>query len=119
MLDSLVVDLEYLGRPSYLALFVQLRAGTTLDEPLRRRIGQALRSALSVRHVPDEILQVPVIPKTVTGKKLELPIKKLLLGHPAERVLNRDALAQPESIDWFVQFASDYLARTAPDALSL
>lgn len=119
VLDSLVVDLEYLGRPSYLALFVQLRAGTTLDEPLRQRIRQALRTALSVRHVPDEILQVPVIPKTVTGKKLELPIKKLLLGHPAEQVLNRDALAQPESIDWFVQFASDYLARTAPDALSI
>ena len=119
VLDSLVVDLEYLGRPSYLALFMQLRAGTTLDEPLRQRIREALRTALSVRHVPDEILQVPVIPKTVTGKKLELPIKKLLLGHPAERVLNRDALAQPESIDWFAQFASDYLARTAPDALSI
>ena len=117
VLDTLVVDLEYLGRPSYLALFVQLRTGATLDEPLRQRIRQALRSTLSVRHVPDEILQVPVIPKTITGKKLELPVKKLLLGHPAERVLKRDALAQPDSIDWFVQFAADYLARTAPSEL--
>ena len=114
VLDSVVVDLEYLGRPSYLALFVQLRTGATLDEPLRQRIRQALRSALSVRHVPDEILQVPVIPKAITGKKLELPVKQLLLGHPAERVLKRDALAQPDSIGWFAQFAADYLARTAP-----
>lgn len=72
-----------------------------------------------MRHVPDEILQVPVIPKTVTGKKLELPIKKLLLGHPADRVLNRDALAQPDSIDWFVQFAGEYLAHTAPEKISI
>lgn len=119
VLDSLVVDLEFLGRPSYLALFVQLRAEITLDEPLRQRIRQALRSALSVRHLPDEILQVPVIPKTITGKKLELPIKKLLMGHPAEQVLNRDALAQPDSIDWFVRFAADYLARAAPGKLPI
>jgi acetoacetyl-CoA synthetase len=111
VLDSLVVDLEYLGRPSYMGLFVQLRPGAVLDEPLRQRIRQALRSGLSVRHVPDEILQVPLIPKTITGKKLELPVKKLLLGQPPEQVFKRDALAQPESIDWFLQFARGYLER--------
>lgn len=116
VLDSLVVDLEYLGRPSYMALFVQLRSGLTLDEPLRQRIRQALRSGLSVRHVPDEILQVEAIPKTITGKKLELPIKKLLLGHAPEQVLKRDGLAQPESVDWFVRFAADYQAHSAPAA---
>jgi acetoacetyl-CoA synthetase len=114
VLDSLVVDLEYLGRPSYMALFVQLRAGLSLDEPLRQRIRQALRSGLSVRHVPDEILQVPAVPKTITGKKLELPVKKMLLGHAPERVLKRDGLAQPESIDWFVRFAAQYQARSTP-----
>lgn len=114
VLDSLVVDLEYLGRPSYMALFVQLRPGATLDEPLRQRIRQALRSALSVRHVPDEIHAVALIPKTITGKKLELPIKKLLLGHAPEQVLKRDGLAQPESIDWFVRFAREHLARAQP-----
>ncbi len=114
VLDSVVVDLEYLGRPSWMALFVQLRNGAALDESLKQRIRQALRNGLSARHVPDEILQVPLIPKTVTGKKLELPIKKLLLGHPPERVLKRDALAQPASIDWFVDFALGYLARAAP-----
>jgi acetoacetyl-CoA synthetase len=113
VLDSLVVDLEYLGRPSYMALFVQLRPGLALDEALRQRIRQALRNGLSVRHVPDEILQVPLVPKTITGKKLELPIKRLLLGHAPEQVLKRDGLAQPESIDWFLRFATEYLARAA------
>lgn len=111
--DSLVVDLEYLGRPSWMALFVQLRDGLVLDEPLRQRIRQALRVGLSARHVPDEIVQVQAVPRTITGKKLELPVKKLLLGHAPEQVLKRDALAQPAAIDWFVDFAAAYLARQA------
>lgn len=106
VLDSLVVDLEYLGRPSYMALFVQLRPGASLDGPLRQRIRQALREGLSARHVPDDIHQVPLIPRTITGKKLELPIKKLLLGHPPEQAFKRDALARPESADWFLEFAA-------------
>jgi acetoacetyl-CoA synthetase len=112
VLDSLVVDLEFLGRPSCMVLFVQLRPQHLLDETLRQRIRLALRTGLSVRHVPDNILQVPLVPRTNTGKKLELPIKKLLLGHPADRVLKRDALAQPDSIDWYLEFARDYLAQT-------
>ena len=111
--ESLVVDLEYLGRPSYMGLFVQLRPGLELDDALRQRIRQALRAELSPRHVPDEIHQVQAIPKTITGKKLELPVKKLMLGHPVRQVLRRDALARPDSIDWFVDFAASYLARTA------
>ncbi|MDO8768096.1 MAG: acetoacetate--CoA ligase [Burkholderiaceae bacterium] len=118
VLESLVVDLEYLGRPSFMALFVQLRDGVPLDEKLRQGIRQALRQGLSARHVPDEIYDVPVIPKTITGKKLELPVKKLLLGHPAHQVLNRDALAKPDSIDWFVDFAQQYLACTLPEQLA-
>ncbi|WP_295527408.1 acetoacetate--CoA ligase [uncultured Pseudacidovorax sp.] len=110
--DSLVVDLEYLGRPSWMALFVQLRPGIELDEPLRQRIRQALRTGLSARHVPDEIVPVALVPRTITGKKLELPVKKLLLGQPVEKVVKRDALAQPAAIDWFVDFAQQYLARS-------
>ncbi|WP_234197650.1 acetoacetate--CoA ligase [Pseudacidovorax sp. NFM-22] len=110
--DSLVVDLEYLGRPSWMALFVQLRPGIELDEPLRQRIRQALRTGLSARHVPDEIVPVALVPRTITGKKLELPVKKLLLGQPLDKVVKRDALAQPAAIDWFVAFAQDYLARS-------
>lgn len=111
VLDSLVVDLEYLGRPSYMALFVQLRPGAVLDEELVQRIRQALRQGLSARHVPDEILQVGAIPKTITGKKLELPVKKLLLGQPMATVVQRDALVQPDSMDGFVQFAEAYRRR--------
>jgi acetoacetyl-CoA synthetase len=97
--------------PSYLGLFVQLRPGLVLDEELCHRIRQGLRSSLSARHVPDEIVQVDAIPKTITGKKLELPVKKLMLGHALEKVVKRDALAKPESIDWFVCFAHDHLRR--------
>jgi len=114
--DSLVVDLEYLGQPSWMALFVQLRPGLTLDEPLRQRIRQALRSGLSVRHVPDDIVQVAAIPRTITGKKLELPVKKLMLGHAPDKVVRRDALAQPESLDWFIEFAARHLSRRATAA---
>ena len=107
VLDALVVDLEYLGRESYMPLFVVLRPGLTLDEPLRARIAGAIRSALSPRFVPDEILQVPEIPRTLSGKKQELPIKKLLLGQPLEKVVNRDAMANPGCLDWYVDFAKE------------
>ena len=86
VLDSLVVDLEYLGRDSYMPLFVVLRPGETLDTPLRERIVQAIRKALTPRHVPNEILQVAAVPRTLTGKKLEVPIKRLLLGEAPARV---------------------------------
>jgi acetoacetyl-CoA synthetase len=106
VVDAMVVDLEYLGRESYMPLFVVLREGLTLDEPLRERLRQAIRLALSPRFVPDEILQVPDIPRTLTGKKQELPIKKLLLGQPLEKVVNRDAMANAGCLDWYAQFAA-------------
>jgi acetoacetyl-CoA synthetase len=103
--DSLVVDLEFLGRDSYLALFVVLRAGSELNADLEARLRASIRTALSPRHVPDEILRVPQVPRTLTGKKLEVPIRKLLLGHPLEQVVARDAAADPSSLDWYVGFA--------------
>ena len=111
--DSLVVDLEYLGRDSYLALFVVLREGTTLTAELERRLKESIRVAISPRHVPNEILAVPGVPRTLTGKKLELPIKKLLLGHPVDRVVARDAMANPAALDWFLDFARRRLGRPA------
>jgi acetoacetyl-CoA synthetase len=104
--DSLVVDLEYLGRESWMALFVVLKPGHVLDPALNERLRKAIRVALSPRHVPDEILAVPAVPRTLTGKKLEVPIKKLLLGQPLEKVVTRDALANPASLDWYVQYAA-------------
>ena len=105
VLDSLVVDLEYLGRESYMPLFVVLRDGLVLDDALTKRLRDAIRSALSARHVPSEILQVSAIPRTLSGKKMELPVKKLLQGADAAKVLNRDAMANADCVDWFVAFA--------------
>src|SRR5207342_2063601 len=76
-LDSLVVDLEYLGRESWMPLFVVLREGRVLDEPLKQKLKAAIRQALSARHVPNDIYQVEHIPRTLSGKKMELPVKKL------------------------------------------
>jgi acetoacetyl-CoA synthetase len=105
VLDSMVVDLEYLGRDSYMPLFVVLRPGVELDESMKARISGAVRTALSPRFVPDEILAVPEIPRTLSGKKQELPIKKLLLGQPIEKVVNRDAMANPGCLAWYTDFA--------------
>jgi acetoacetyl-CoA synthetase len=105
VLDSLVVDLEYLGRESYMPLFVVLRPGIELDEPLRARINGEIKRALSARHVPNEIIAIAEVPRTLSGKKMELPIKKLLLGQPVEKIANPDAMANPASLGWFVAFA--------------
>jgi acetoacetyl-CoA synthetase len=107
VVDSLVVHLEDPGGGSgELLLFVQLREGVALDDDLRGRIAAALRGALSPRHVPDGVEAVPAIPHTLTGKKLELPVKRILLGAPAEQVSSRDALADPAALDAFVAYAA-------------
>ena len=113
VLDSMVVDLEYLGRPSWMPLFVVLRAGAVLDDALRRRIAEAIRTSLSPRFLPDEVLQVAEIPRTLSGKKQELPVRKLLLGQPVEKVVNREAMANPASLDWYVEFAAARAAAAA------
>jgi acetoacetyl-CoA synthetase len=105
VLDSMVVDLEYLGRESFMPLFVVLRPGLTLDEAMTGKLSGAIRTALSPRFVPDQILQVAEIPRTLSGKKQELPIKKLLLGQPLEKVINREAMANPGCLDWYVAYA--------------
>jgi acetoacetyl-CoA synthetase len=105
VLDSLVVDLEYLGRESWMPLFVVLRPGVALDDALKDRINAEIRRALSARHVPSEIVAMPEVPRTLSGKKMELPIKRLLLGHPLEKVAHADAMANPVSLTWFVEFA--------------
>ena len=104
--DSLVVHIEDPeGGPGELLLFVQLAGGRELDDELRGRLGAALRGALSPRHVPDTVEAVPAIPRTLTGKKLELPVKRILLGAEATDVASRDALADPGAIDAFVEYA--------------
>jgi acetoacetyl-CoA synthetase len=105
VLDSMVIDLEYLGRPSWMALFVVLRPESTLDEALRARIAAAIKQAVSPRFLPDEMFQAPEIPRTLSGKKQEVPVKKLFLGHPVEKVVNRDAMANPGCLPWYVELA--------------
>ncbi|MGS0757676.1 acetoacetate--CoA ligase, partial [Roseateles sp. GG27B] len=110
VLDSLVVDLEYLGQDSYMPLFVHLRDGLSLDVALVKRLKDVIKAALSARHVPNDIFQVSAIPRTLSGKKMELPIKKLLQGAAVETVLKRDAMANAEAVDWFAAFAEKRLA---------
>ena len=105
VMDSLVVDLEYLGRESYMPLFVVLREGVTLDDALIKRMKDVIKRALSARHVPNDIFQVSAIPRTLSGKKMELPVKKLLMGTPAEQVFKLDAMGNAASVAWFVEFA--------------
>jgi acetoacetyl-CoA synthetase len=107
VMESLVVHIEDPGGgPGELILFVVLAEGAELDDELRSLIGGELRGTLSPRHVPDTVAAVPAIPKTLTMKKLELPVKRILLGDPPEKVASRDALADPEALDAFVAFAS-------------
>ena len=113
VLDSMVVDLEYLGRESYMPLFVVLREGFTLDRAMQARINNAIEAGLSRRFLPNEMFAVPEIPRTLSGKKQELPIKKLLLGHPLEKVINKDAMANPGCLAWYQDFAAKHLQKAA------
>jgi len=143
--DSLVVDLEYLGRESYLALFVVLRepgsatagvgskgvapegdaagrAGAANASPgagalsenaadtgvplrLKKALLDAIRTKLSSRHVPNDVFAIPEVPRTISGKKMEVPVKKILLGQDVAKSVNLDSMANPDSIEWFVGFA--------------
>jgi acetoacetyl-CoA synthetase len=105
--DSMVVHLEdATGGQGQLLLFVQLREDARLDEPLRARIRDALRGQLSPRHVPDAVHAVPAIPRTLTGKKLEQPIKRILLGCPAREVLSPEAMNDPSALNAFLDMVN-------------
>ena len=105
VVDSLVIHLDDedpdgtgMGE---LVLFVSLVDGAELDDELRRRIATALRTELSPRHVPDRIEAAPAIPRTLSGKKLEVPVKRILTGTPAEQAASRGSLADPDALGWF------------------
>ena len=104
--DSLVIDLEHLERKSCLLLFVKLRGDhSRVNDGLSRQIRTIIRKSLSPRHVPDEIYAVDDIPRTISGKKLEIPIRKLLLGYPVDETVDRDTIGNPDSIDFFIHLA--------------
>jgi acetoacetyl-CoA synthetase len=104
VMDSLVVDLPIRKDESYMPLFVVLKEGTELSDELKTRIKQAIRHYCSPRHVPNEIYPVDELPKTLNGKKLEVPIKKILMGTPVEKAVNMGSLLNPDSIKYFVDF---------------
>ncbi len=105
--ESLVVDTGELGVDGELVLFVVLDEGRDLDEALRARLKNEIRTQLSPRHVPNEIIPVPDIPKTLSGKRLEVPVKRILLGANAEDVASPDALANPEALRAFAEFSRE------------
>jgi len=109
--DSLAVDLEGLEGEPYMPLFIVLREGEVLDEELKQRIRQKLREDISPRHVPDEIVAVKELPYTLSGKKMELPVRRILRGQPVEKAANPGAMRNPETIRFFVEFAEAHRRR--------
>jgi acetoacetyl-CoA synthetase len=105
ILDSLVVDLEILGGAPYMPLFLVLKEGADLNDELCAQIRDRIRASLSPRHVPDEIIAVREVPRTLNGKKLEVPVKKILAGVPVNSAANWDAVSNPDSLSYFVEFA--------------
>ena len=105
VLDSLIVELEQGDGDSKLILFLVPAEGVVLDDALRGAIAVAIRAALSPRFIPDIMIAAPGIPRTLSGKKQELPIKRLMQGRPIDKVINREAMADPEMLDWYVRFS--------------
>lgn len=104
--DSVVVCCELDGGHFFMPLFVQLKPGFVLDEALVNTLNTKLRSDCSPRHVPDRIYAVPKVPYTLTGKKMEVPVRKLLMGWPVDQAASRDAMMNPDSLDWFIDFVA-------------
>jgi acetoacetyl-CoA synthetase len=106
IVDALVVDLPRPGTDGWMPLFVVLREGAELDEELPREIARRVRERCSPRHVPDQVFQIDEVPRTLSGKVLEVPVKRILMGTPPEKAVSRDSLANPSSLDYFVEMAS-------------
>ncbi|MCC7412289.1 MAG: acetoacetate--CoA ligase [Gammaproteobacteria bacterium] len=108
VLDSLVVNLDLPGGRFFMPLFVALAPGVQLDAGLEARIRNRLREDYSPRHVPDAIYQVEAIPYTLTGKKMEVPVRRVLMGTAPEQAFSRDAMANPAAGEWFVRFRAEH-----------
>lgn len=104
VLDSLIIGIERPGGNYFMPLFVVLRPGIELDDALKGRIRERLRTSLSPHHVPDEIYAIPEVPRTLSGKKLEVPVKKIFMGVPVEKAISVDAMSNPQVLPYFVEF---------------
>jgi acetoacetyl-CoA synthetase len=103
--DSLIINLERPDGSDWMPLFVSLNEGQTLSDELKTKIKTALRTAYSPRHVPDDILEIPEVPYTISGKKMETPVKKILQRKPLDKAYNRDSMRNPEAMEWFIEMA--------------
>ncbi len=108
VVDALVVDLPREGTDGWMPLFVVLREGVSLSDDLVSTIRRRVREDCSPRHVPSEVLQIPSVPRTLSGKVLEVPVKRILTGARAEDVAAREALQDPDALDYFVTLAADW-----------
>jgi acetoacetyl-CoA synthetase len=111
--DSLVIGAEFGDARYYMPLFVVLAEGVTLDDALKSRINDVIRRQCSPRHVPDEIRAVPAIPHTLTGKRLEVPVKRLIQGFPLERAVNPGAVDRPDLLDYYAELGRRLTAEAA------
>lgn len=109
--DSLIIDLELLGRDSFMPLFVVLRDNMDLTPTLEQRIKTTLRTNVSPRHVPNAIFKIDQVPYTLSGKKMEVPVRKILLGHDPTTAINRGAMRNPESMTYFIDYAKQLNAK--------
>ncbi len=106
IVDALVVDIPRPGTEGWMPLFVVLREGAKLDDELRVEIARRVRSQCSPRHVPDEVFPIAEVPRTLSGKVLEVPVKRILMGTPPEQAASRDSLANPAALDYFSEMAA-------------
>jgi acetoacetyl-CoA synthetase len=107
VVDALVVDVPRPGSDGWMPLFVVLRDGASLDEALEREIKRRIREDCSPRHVPDQITQIAEVPRTLSGKVLEVPVKRILMGTPPEQAASRESLANPEALDFFIHLGGE------------
>jgi acetoacetyl-CoA synthetase len=108
VVDALVVDLPREGTQGYMPLFVVLRPGVELDETLVATIRSRIREDCSPRHVPDEVRAVPAVPRTLSGKVLEVPVKRILSGEPVDSAVSRDSLSDPDALRPFEELAASW-----------
>jgi acetoacetyl-CoA synthetase len=116
--DALVVNLGLPNEKFFMPLFVKLNTGYSLSPALEQRICAQLKREYSPRHVPDRILQTPEIPTTLTGKKMELAVRKILLGIPIDQAANRNTMGNPQALDFFSNYAksqTDYILQRSPE----
>ena len=116
VLDALVVDVPRPGTEGWMPLFVVLRDGIELDDDLIAAIKRRIREDCSPRHVPNEVMQIAEVPRTLSGKLLEVPVKRILMGAPPEQAASRDSLANPGALDYFADLAVRLEREGAPEA---